>query len=61
MYYQIEFKWTVEEYYTTVIEANSEEEAREIFNENPFGYVNEGVPYDKQGLDIEINEINEVE
>lgn len=51
--FQIKFKHTVEETYTANVEAMTESQALELFDENPFDYV-EGEPEDTQGLDIDI-------
>ena len=58
--WKIEFKHTVEQTYETIIEAETQEEAEKIFDEDPFGN-DVGDPINEQGLTIELEEINEID
>jgi len=57
--FKITFKHTVEEWYETIVEAETREEAEEVFDDDPFMNVNED-PFDTQGLEIEIDDIEEL-
>lgn len=52
--FKIKFEHTLKETYTAVIEAESEEEALEIFEEYPFDYLKDDEPEDVNGLNIDI-------
>jgi hypothetical protein len=59
--YEIKFKHVLEQFYVAEIEAENENEARQLFDDDPFEYVGEGgEPYDEQGLDIIIEDIKKV-
>jgi hypothetical protein len=53
MKFKIKFKHLVEDIYETEIEADSKQEALELFEEDPFNGV-EGDPIDVNGLSIDI-------
>ena len=57
MKYIINFTHTVEETYEAIVEASSKEEAKELFNEDPFGFITTEEPIEVQGLYININSI----
>jgi len=59
MEFVIQFKHLVENFYTAKVEADSKEEAKKLFDESPFDYV-EGEPYEEQGIDIEIMDIEKL-
>lgn len=59
--FEVKFKHLIEETYTSLIEAETEEEAMKIFDEEPFDHVISEDPEDIQGLDIEIIDTVEVE
>ena len=59
--FRINFKHTIEEMYEAEIEADTLEEAKAIFDEEPFEHLTDDDPYSVQGLSIEIEEIEEVE
>ena len=58
--YEIDFKHTVEESYTAIIEADSKDEALEMFDNDPFEYLIDEYPFDDQGLSIDVIEVREV-
>lgn len=61
MKYEITFTHTVEQKYKAIVDADDKESAREIFNEDQFRYVEgNGEPIDQQGLEINIDSIEEV-
>jgi hypothetical protein len=60
MEYQITFIHTVEQTYTALIEAESEEEARKMFDDEPFDHLVDEEPSDTQGLEIKITNIEQV-
>jgi hypothetical protein len=55
--FTIEFKHTVEESYTAIIDAETEDEALELFDDDPFSYLIDGEPDDVQGLRIDITNV----
>lgn len=57
--FKIKLRHTEEQYYIAIVDAKTEEEAQELFENNPFDYVEDEEPYDEQGLKIEIVSINE--
>ena len=57
MKYIINFTHTVEETYEAIVEASSKEEAKELFNEDPFKFVTTEEPIEVHGLDIKIDSI----
>ena len=59
--FKFDFKHTVEEMYEAEIEADTLEEAKAIFDEEPFEHLTNDEPYDVQGLNIEIEKIEKVE
>lgn len=60
--FKIEFKHTVEQWYIATVEAETKEEAKELFEESPFDYLLEEDqdPFDVQGLTLDIEEIKEI-
>jgi len=56
--FKITFKHTVVETYTTIIEADNEREALELFDESPFEEHCEEI--EEQGLDIEVVSTEEI-
>lgn len=60
MKYYIVFKHTIEEKYKAEVEADSEKEAKEIFEESPFDYV-VGDIVDSEGLDYHIDSISKAD
>lgn len=52
--FTIDFKHTVEETYTAIIDAETEEEAMEMFNESPFDYLMDEEPSQVDGLSIDV-------
>lgn len=56
--FKIKLRHTVEQYYIAIVDAKTEEEAEELFENNPFDYVEDEEPYDEQSLKIEIVSIN---
>lgn len=60
--YEIKFKHVVELEYTSVVYAESESEARDAFENDPFeGVDNDQEPDDEQGLSIQIKSVEEIE
>lgn len=60
--FSVEFKHTIEETYVVTVEAETEKEAKELVEENPFEFVEEGQqPIDVQGLNSEIIDVQEVD
>ncbi|GHT09053.1 hypothetical protein FACS189426_06280 [Bacteroidia bacterium] len=54
--YRIKFKHTVEQTFSDIIEAETEDKALYMFDESPFDYLEFDEPEDEQGLNIEIIE-----
>lgn len=61
MKYAIEFKHVIEQTYTAIVEAENEEEARQIFDEDPFSNLEDEEPANEQGLEIIIESIKEMD
>jgi hypothetical protein len=61
MKFEIRFKHKIAEYYTCIVEADSEEKALEMFDEDPFdcGEI-AGEPYKVNGLSVDVIEIKEI-
>ena len=57
--YVIKFEHVEESKYTAIVEANSYEEAMDIFEESPFDYLEKEEPDDKQGLTYHVSEVTE--
>lgn len=57
--YVIKFEHVEESTYTAVVEANSYEEAMDIFEESPFDYLEDEEPDNKQGLMYHVSEVTE--
>ena len=55
--FEITFKHTEESTYTASIEAETKEEALQIFDDAPFDYLVDEEPSEVQGLDIEIENV----
>ncbi|MDR2774018.1 MAG: hypothetical protein LBC19_04620 [Tannerella sp.] len=59
--FKIEFVHTVENLYTCVVEAETKEEAIEIFNDSPFDCDEiPDEPLEKQGLEIKIMDVKKI-
>ncbi len=61
MKYAIEFKHVIEQTYTAIVEAENEEEARQIFDEDPFSNLEDEEPANEQGLEIIIESVKEMD
>ena len=59
--YYIKFKHVIEETWTAVVNADTEEEAIEMFEDDPYEYVDDEQPEDSQGLEIKIIGVEESE
>lgn len=57
--YVIKFEHVEESTYTAVVEANSYEEAMDIFEESPFECIEEEEPDTVQGLTYHVSEVTE--
>ena len=57
--YVIKFSHVEESKYTAIVEANSYEEAMDIFEESPLDYIEDEEPDNKQGLTYHVSEVNE--
>lgn len=57
--YVIKFEHVEESTYTAVVEANSYEEAMDIFEESPFDYLEKEEPDNVQGLMYHVSEVTE--
>lgn len=57
--YVIKFEHVKESTYTAIVEANSYEEAMDIFEESPFDYTKKEEPDYKQGLMYHVSEVTE--
>jgi len=58
--FQIKFKHVSEEYYTAKVSAETEEEAKEKFEEDPFDFLSDEQPYKSDGQGVSIEEIKEL-
>lgn len=57
--YVIKFEHVEESTYTAIVEANSYEEAMDIFEENPLECIEEDEPDTVQGLTYHVSEVTE--
>lgn len=57
--FKITFVHTVEQTYEALVEAETEQEAKEKFGGNVFGNLINKDPIDEQGIDIDITDIIE--
>lgn len=57
--YVIKFEHVEESTYTAIVEANSYEEAMDIFEESPFECIEEEEPDTVQGLTYHVSEVTE--
>ena len=57
--YVIKFEHVEESTYTAIVEANSYEEAMDIFEESPFDYTKKEEPDTAQGLTYHVSEVTE--
>jgi len=57
--YVIKFEHVEESTYTAIVEANSYEEAMDIFEESPFECIEEEEPDSVQGLTYHVSEVTE--
>ncbi|MEB3041317.1 hypothetical protein [Capnocytophaga gingivalis] len=57
--YVIKFEHVEESTYTAIVEANSYEEAMDIFEESPFDYLEKEEPDNVQGLMYHVSEVTE--
>lgn len=57
--YVIKFEHVEESTYTAIVEANSYEEAMDIFEESPFEYTKKEEPDNVQGLMYHVSEVTE--
>ena len=55
--YVIKFEHVEEKTYTAIVEANSYEEAMDIFEESPFEYTKKEEPDNVQGLMYHVSEV----
>ena len=55
--YVIKFEHVEESTYTAIVEANSYEEAMDIFEESPFDYLEKEEPDNVQGLTYHVSEV----
>lgn len=58
--FEISFTHTEESDYVAIIEAETQEEALQIFNEEPFDHLKDEEPSDVQGTEIVINNTERV-
>ena len=62
MKYRVEFTHTIEQTFIVTVDAESEEEARKMIDDDAYAYVKEGQePEREEGIKYEINEITESE
>ena len=61
MKYAIEFKHVIEQTYTAIVEAENEEEARQLFDKDPFSNLEDKEPSNEQGLEIIIEYVKEMD
>lgn len=57
--YIIKFNHVEESEYTAVVEANSYEEAMDIFEESPFDYLEDKEPNSVEGIDYYVSKVTE--
>ena len=57
--YVIKFEYVEESTYTAVVEANSYEEAMDIFEESPFECIEDEEPDTVQGITYHVSEVTE--
>lgn len=57
--YVIKFSHVEESEYTAIVEAESYEEAMDIFEESPFDYLEKEEPDNEQGLMYHVSEVTE--
>jgi hypothetical protein len=57
--YVIKFEHVEESEYTAIVEANSYEEAMDIFEESPFEYLEDEEPDSVQGYAFHVSEVTE--
>lgn len=57
--YVIKFEHVEESTYTAIVEAESYEEAMDIFEESPFDYLEDEEPDSVQGLTYHVSEVTE--
>ena len=57
--YVIKFNHVEENEYTAVVEANSYEEAMDIFEESPFDYLEKEEPDGVEGIDYYVSKVTE--
>lgn len=57
--YVIKFEYVEESTYTAIVEANSYEEAMDIFEESPFNHTKKEEPDTVQGLTYHVSEVTE--
>lgn len=57
--YVIKFEHVEESTYTAIVEANSYEEAMDIFEESPFDYLEDEEPEGVRGLTYHVSEVTE--
>ena len=57
--YVIKFEHVEESTYTAIVEANSYEEAMDIFEESPFDYLEDEEPDSVQGLTYHVSKVTE--
>ena len=55
--YKIKFEHVEESEYTAIVEANSYEEAMDIFEESPFEYLEDEEPDSVQGYAFHVSEV----
>ena len=59
--YAIKFVHVVEQTFTAIVEANNEDEAKSLFDADPFGNVKDEEPEDEQGIEIKIESVKEMD
>ena len=59
--YVIKFEHVEESTYTAIVEANSYEEAMDIFEESPFDYIEDEEPDSVQGQAFHVSKVTETE
>jgi hypothetical protein len=59
MKYEVEINEKIMKYYTVIVDAPDEYEAKKLIKNNPDEYITEEHYTDEQRLNIEINEISE--
>lgn len=58
--FKIEFTYVIKEHYEIEVEAETEDEAKEIFDTNPHDFCFNTDPLESHGLEVEINSIEQV-